>query len=87
MVSAIVSIRASDIILAKVKPTGLSARNVIAARVKEVHSTDTSVLVECDVGEPIYVEITSRSQSELGIYSGTEVFLIIKTSSIMVLSN
>ena len=86
-VSAIVSIRASDNILSKNKPTGLSARNVISARVKEVHSTDSSVLVECDIGEPIYVEITSMSQSELGIYSGTEVFLIIKASSIMVLGN
>jgi molybdate transport system ATP-binding protein len=86
-VSAIVSIRASDIILSKIKPIGLSARNVISARVKEVHNTDSSVLVECDIGEPIYVEITSLSQSELGIYSGTEVFLIIKASSIMVLGN
>ena len=86
-VSAIVSIRASDIILSKIKPTGLSARNVISARVKEVHSTDSSVLVECDIGEPIYVEITSMSQSELGIYSGTEVFLIIKASSIVVLGD
>tara|TARA_Y100001001_G_C7993873_1_gene303949 strand:- start:144 stop:1244 length:1101 start_codon:yes stop_codon:yes gene_type:complete len=86
-VSAIVSIRASDIILSKIKPIGLSARNVISARVKEVHGTDSSVLVECDIGEPIYVEITSLSQSELGIYSGTEVFLIIKASSIMVLGN
>ena len=86
-VSAIVSIRASDIILSKIKPTGLSARNIIAARVKEVHSTDSSVLVECDIGESIYVEITSMSQSELGIYSDTEVFLIIKASSIVVLGD
>ena len=83
----LVSIRASDIILTKVRPVGLSARNVVAARVKEIHPTDTSLLVECDIGDSIYVEITNHAQDELNIGPGTEVFLIIKASSIVVLDN
>ena len=83
----LVSIRASDIILTKVRPVGLSARNVVAARVKEIHPTDTSLLVECDIGDSIYVEITNHAQDELIIGPGTEVFLIIKASSIVVLDN
>ena len=45
-----VSIRAGDIILTMDVPSRMSARNVVAATIEEVHVLDSRVLVYVDVG-------------------------------------
>ena len=81
----ILSIRASDVILSGEIPLPLSARNVVKAIVSEVHFSENAVLVECDFGEKILVEITRQAQQQLGVSKTSSIYLIVKASSVMVL--
>ena len=80
-----VAIRAGDIIVAVEPPGPISARNVLRARIQSLHRMDGVVLVEADVGELILVEVTPEAVSTLGLKQGQAVFLVIKSSSVMVL--
>ncbi|MDO8532379.1 MAG: molybdenum ABC transporter ATP-binding protein [Dehalococcoidia bacterium] len=87
-----VSIRAGDIIIAPERPGRISARNVLPARIAGVHPVGNRVLVYAaarahgaDVGVPLTAEITRDALAGLGLREGQDVFLIIKSSSIMVL--
>ena len=80
-----ISIRAGDIILASEVPPKMSARNVIRAVIEEVHPVGPRVLVYADTGVRLMAEITPSALEELGLREGQEVFLIIKSNSIMVL--
>ena len=79
---ATVSIRASDIIISKSSPQGLSARNVIKGVVKEIADSASLSVIYVDIGTLLLVEITTRSLAELGLTPGLEVHLIIKANSI-----
>ena len=78
-----ISIRAGDIILGLDVPPKLSARNVIKARIDEIHQVDHRVLVYVDIGCRVIVEITPNAMIDLGLSAGQDIFLIIKTNSIM----
>ena len=80
-----VSIRAGDIIIAPERPGNISARNVLPARIKGVHPVGNRVLVYADMGAPLAVEITRDALAGLGLREGQDIFLIVKSSSIMVL--
>ena len=76
-----VGIRAGDILLATVKPEGLSARNVIAGRMVSVKRRDMmiSARVNCGVEMAVYLTLAARDALQLG--AGREVWLVIKTHS------
>src|SRR5258706_4270798 len=76
-----VGIRAGDILLAIVKPVGLSARNVIAGSVVSVERRDMiiSARVDCGVEMEVYLTLAARDALELAV--GKEVWLVIKTHS------
>jgi len=76
-----VGIRAGDILLATVKPEGLSARNVIAGRMVSVERRDMmiSARVNCGVEMAVYLTLAARDALQLG--AGREVWLVIKTHS------
>ena len=80
-----VAIRAGDIILAVELPQRISARNILKGRIQGIHRVDGSVLLYADVGAPLMVEITPDALDSLGLYEGQDVYLVIKSSSIMVL--
>ena len=80
-----VAIRAGDIILAVDLPQRISARNILKGRVQGIHRVENSVLLDTDVGVPLLVEITPDALDSLGLYEGQDVYLVIKSSSIMVL--
>ncbi|MCL0028716.1 molybdenum ABC transporter ATP-binding protein [Dehalococcoidia bacterium] len=82
---AMVSLRASDIILSLDAPSKISARNIVKARIEEIHEVGSQVLVYLDVGERLVSEITHGALLELGLHPGAEVYMIIKTSSICVM--
>lgn len=81
------SIRAGDVILTTDPPSRMSARNVIPAVIEEIHTLSRGgrVLVYCDVGERLMVEITTGALEELDLRPGMAVHLIIKANSIWVL--
>jgi molybdate transport system ATP-binding protein len=75
-----VRIRARDVLIAVSRPEGLSARNVMPARVREVSSGDAAVVdVRLDVGGEILIaRVTRHSVLTLGLKPGQQVFAIIK---------
>ncbi len=81
-----VSIRASDIIIATGKPSGLSARNVVPARLTELDAVSGRTLAYFDVGARLVAEITDVSVQELGLRPGSDVYLIMKSNSVQVLN-
>ena len=80
-----VSIGAGDIILALEVPSKISARNVISGKVEEVHALGSRVLVYVDIGVRVTVEIRRDAQRGLELREGQQVYLIVKSNSIVVL--
>jgi molybdate transport system ATP-binding protein len=76
-----VGIRAGDILLATIPPTGLSARNILPGRIKalEQHDAIVSARVQCRVDMEAHVTLAARDSLHLA--PGKEVWLVIKTHS------
>ena len=81
--SVTLSIRAGDIILSREMPSGISALNIVSARVTEIHALDARVMVYADIGARIVVEITRSSLCALDLRPGMDVYLIIKANSVI----
>ena len=79
-----VRIRARDVILAVTRPTGISALNVLAARVERLVPIEEGALeVQLRLGaERLLARVTRRSGEALGLAAGREVFAVIKTVAI-----
>ncbi len=80
-----VRIRARDVALATARPTGISIRNIVAARIVEI-APDEGALVDIrlDIGRPeqpvaLWARITQRAARELNLAVGSEVFALLKT--------
>ncbi len=77
-------IPAHDIMLATQRPEGLSARNVLPARITQLRSVGHVGLATAELSPdlpPLTVEVTEKSFVELGLRVGSEVFLVIKATS------
>ena len=81
----LLSIRASDAILSKAPLSGISARNVVEARISSIYVADKVVLIECCFGIKIFVEITHQAYEELGLVSGSKIYVVIKANAITLL--
>ena len=79
-----IDIAASEILVSKMQPHGLSARNTIPATISTIDEVCTIMLIGAkihDVLPPIAVEITADALEELQIGIGDKIYLIIKSSS------
>jgi molybdate transport system ATP-binding protein len=76
-----VGIRAGDILLAIVKPEGLSARNIIRGRVTSLQRRDMIVCVRVNCGVEMEVHLTLAARDALRLADGNQVWLVIKTHS------
>jgi molybdate transport system ATP-binding protein len=76
-----VGIRAGDILLATIKPEGLSARNVIAGRIVSVERRDMIISARVNCGVEMEVYLTLAARDALQLAAGREVWLVIKTHS------
>jgi len=85
---AVVSVRADDVLIATERPRGLSARNVLAARIERVFGeSEARVLARLERdGAAMWIDLTSGAIRELELRPEREVFLVIKTRSCRVLS-
>jgi molybdate transport system ATP-binding protein len=78
-------IRARDVALATTRPTGISFRNIFAARVMEIAPERAPIVdVRLDIGTPaqpvaLWARVTARAAHELGLTPGREVFALVKT--------
>jgi molybdate transport system ATP-binding protein len=79
-----VRIAAQDVILARARPEGISALNVLPAVVVAVRMGDgPGALVRLSVGgDALLVRITRRSALALDLREGAEVFAIVKSVSV-----
>ncbi|MEE2656083.1 MAG: molybdenum ABC transporter ATP-binding protein [Chloroflexota bacterium] len=80
-----VSVEASDVMVAAEAPPGLSARNVLKARVSALNRVGDIVIVTADAGKPVLANITPEATTSLGLQPGSEVYLVLKASSIVLL--
>jgi len=76
-----VAIRAGDIILAGVRPHGLSARNTFEGRVTEVRRAGVTVVVMVDSGVTFEIHVTPAAAEELQLAPERSVWMILKTYS------
>ncbi len=77
-------IPAHDIMLATQRPEGLSARNVLPARITQLRSVGHVGLATAELSPALpslTIEVTEKSFVELGLRVGSEVFLVIKATS------
>ena len=77
----LLDIPASEIIIATRKPEGLSARNILPARVLEIRRLGSRVVVQADAGVVLSVEITEGVIGALQLQPGREIFLVIKATA------
>jgi molybdate transport system ATP-binding protein len=81
----VLAVRAEDLIVATMPPSGLSARNVFRARVLSLDTLGRDVLLRCGVegaSRPWLVLITPAAVESLGISPDTSIWLAVKTHSI-----
>ncbi len=79
-----VHVPARDVILATVRPEGLSALNVLHGRIVDIAISDDGmamVQVDCD-GDIIMSRITNLSVERLSLIPGSEVFAIVKSAAL-----
>lgn len=76
-----VGIRAGDILLATVKPVGLSARNVLPGKISSLDQRDVIVVAKVDCGVVMSVHLTLAARDSLELQPGRDVWLIVKTHS------
>jgi len=76
-----VGIRAGDILLATSQPIGLSARNILPAKLLSLAQRDVLVVGKLDCGVQTEVHLTLAARDSLHLAPGHEVWLVIKTHS------
>ncbi|HEX6397849.1 MAG TPA: molybdenum ABC transporter ATP-binding protein [Steroidobacteraceae bacterium] len=80
-----IQVLARDVIVAATRPSGLSVRNVVSARVVSVTpDVGRAVLVELDIGRTatLLARITSRASQELELSPDMQVWALIKAVSL-----
>jgi molybdate transport system ATP-binding protein len=81
----VLSIGAAEIILATRRPEGLSARNIVPAKLTSLDVEAGRAYATADLGVPLIVELTEGAVAELGLAAGRDIFLVFKSSSVAVL--
>ena len=81
----VVSIGASEVILSVKRPEGLSARNVVPARLAGLDVEGGRAYATLDTGVLLVAELTQDAVQELGLTLGQHIYAVFKSSSIAVL--
>ena len=77
-----VRVRARDVMIATERPAGISALNVVPARITGIRTDPPFAEVRLDAGGAVLLSrITSFSVDSLGLVPGREVWAIIKTTA------
>jgi len=73
-----------DVILSAETVAGLSVRNQLRGVVTRLVSLPGRVLVELDVGQPLWADVTPGAASELGIEPGGTLYCLVKSTAMKV---
>ncbi|MBT5050791.1 MAG: molybdenum ABC transporter ATP-binding protein [Rhodospirillaceae bacterium] len=82
-----VRIRARDVSLSLTRPEGVSELNIFKGRIMEIDqsaasSQDTQIDIRVDIGVPLWVRVTRRALHDLALQEGSEVYTLVKSTSI-----
>lgn len=79
-----VRIMAHEVILARTRPEGMSAQNILSVRIIELQSGDgPAVLIRLALGEDtILARVTRRAVASLNLQPGDEIHAVLKSMSI-----
>jgi len=86
----VLAVRADEILVARAPPVGLSARNVLPARVVRLDEVARGVLLRARLepaGPTLDVLLTRASSASLGLAAGGICTLVLKSNSVRVLSS
>jgi len=72
-------VRAGDILLATIRPQGLSARNLIPGTLISLEQRDVRVIAKIDCGIEMEVHLTLAARDSLALKRGGEIWLVLKT--------
>jgi molybdate transport system ATP-binding protein len=86
--SALLSLRAQDVLLASVEPRGLSARNILKGAIVELNAAEERVTVRVRLGTDteLVAELTASTARSLKLELNKSVYLVVKTRSFSVLA-
>lgn len=76
-----IGIRAGDILLATIRPDGLSARNTLPGKIVSLARRDVIIVARVDIGVEMEVHLTLAARDALELAPGREVWLVVKTHS------
>jgi molybdate transport system ATP-binding protein len=76
-----IGIRAGDILLATIRPQGLSARNLIPGTLASLERRDVRVIARVNCGVEMEVHLTLAARDSLALRRGAEIWLVVKTHS------
>jgi molybdate transport system ATP-binding protein len=80
------AVRAEDVLVSTEPVRGLSARNVYPARIEALDRTGVDVTVRCRIdGTTLLVRVTPAAVRALGLETGREVWLAVKSHSVRAL--
>ena len=79
-----VRIRARDVSLALSRPENVSELNVFKGQIMEIDSKQNTpqIDVRVDIGVALWVRITRRAAHDLDLHKGSEVYTLVKSTSI-----
>ncbi|MQF69697.1 hypothetical protein FIM12_05140 [SAR202 cluster bacterium AD-804-J14_MRT_500m] len=78
-----ISIKASDIIIAAQRPESISARNILEATIEQMTRVVNQIIVHGKTDRTWVAEVTPDAALEMTLKPGQNVYLIIKSSSII----
>ncbi len=73
---------AHEILIALEEPAGLSARNILPARILRIDEGEGDVLVHLDAGEPLVAKLTPGALARLALIPGRDIYIIIKAQAL-----
>lgn len=82
-----VRIRARDVSLSLSQPTGVSELNIFKGRIMEIdrsarNGEAAQIDIRVDIGVPLWVRVTRRALHDLNLRDGSEVYTLVKSTSI-----
>jgi molybdate transport system ATP-binding protein len=76
-----IGVRAGDILLATIRPQGLSARNLIPGTLTSLEQRDLRVIARVNCRVEMEVHLTLAARDSLALKRGAEIWLVLKTHS------
>ena len=77
-----VQFRPADVILSREDVAGVSARNHLRGRIRQVLSVEDAVFIAVDIGQILWAEVTHQAATELQLAPGTEAVCLLKAHNL-----